>query len=78
MDEIIAQIDDAFSLPFYDVYSRAQCRIAKVAIIISGAFTSNAATKICEKIQSHAVRNNVVFIDGERIKSILTRFRRPL
>lgn len=76
VDEILGQLDDAFSMPFFDVYTRASCRLSKVAIIISGAFTNNATMKICEKIQNYSARNNVVFIDGERIRSLLARFRR--
>jgi len=76
MDMIIAQIDDAFKLPYYDVYSKRKETISKLIIVISGKFTDNAIEKICEKIDSHAARNNVVFLDGDRISSIAERFRR--
>ena len=74
IDEILSQIDDAFKMPFYDVYTKKGNRISKLAIIISGKFTNNAIEKICEKIESHAIKNNLVFIDGERIHNLSERF----
>jgi hypothetical protein len=76
VDKIISQTDDAFKMPFYDIYTRQQQRISKLAIIISGKFTENAIEKICEKIESHALRNNLVFVDGDRIETLSERFRR--
>ena len=74
IDGMLGQIDDAFKMPFYDLYTRQQQRISKLAIIISGRFTENAIEKICEKIESHAIRNNIVFIDGEKIQTLAERF----
>lgn len=74
VNELIAQVDDAFKMPFYDLYTKQQQRISKVAIVVSGKFTENAIEKICEKIESHAVRNNVVFIDGEKLSTLAERF----
>ncbi len=76
IDGILAQIADAFKMPFYDLYTKQRQRIAKLAIIISGKFTENAIEKICEKIESSAVRNNTVFVDGEKLKTLAERFRR--
>jgi thiol-disulfide isomerase/thioredoxin len=76
IDEILSQIEDAFKMPFYDLYTKARVRPSKVCVIISGKFTENAIEKICEKIESHAMRNNVVFVDGSRIDSLSERFRR--
>lgn len=74
IDSLLGQIDDAFKMPFYDLYSKQKQRISKLAIIVSGKFTENAIEKICEKIESHAARNNVVFIDGEKLKTMAERF----
>ena len=76
IDEILAQIDDAFKMPFHDLYTKQRQRIAKFAIIISGKFTENAIEKICDKIESGAVRNNLVFVDGEKLATLAERFRR--
>lgn len=75
INELLMQIDDAFKMPFYDLYTKQQQRISKLAIIVSGKFTENAIEKICEKIESHAVRNNVVFMDGEKVSTLAERFR---
>lgn len=73
---LIAQIDDAFKMPYYDLYTKQRQRIAKLAIIISGKFTENAIEKICEKIESSALRNNIVFLDGEKLATLAEQFRR--
>jgi hypothetical protein len=74
IDELLGQIDDAFTMPFYDLYTKQKQRISRLAIIISGKFTDNAIEKVCEKIESHAVRNNVVFIDGDKLRTLAERF----
>jgi hypothetical protein len=74
IDVLLGQIDDAFKMPFHDLYTRQRQRISKLAIVISGRFTENAIEKICDKIESHAVRNNVVFIDGEKLRTLAERF----
>ena len=76
IDLIISQIDDAFKVPFYDVYTRRKERISKLLIVISGRYTENAIEKICEKIESYAIKNNVVFIDREKINTIVEKFRK--
>jgi len=75
VDELIAQAEDAFKVPYYDVYTRERTRISKLLIVISGRFTENAVEKICEKIETHSLRNNIVFIDGEKIDVLAERFR---
>ena len=75
IDEIIAQIDDAFKVPLYDLYTKQRERISKLLIVISGRFTENAIEKICEKIENNALRNNLIFIDGEKIGALGSRLR---
>lgn len=75
IDKLISQADDAFKMPFYDIYTRQQQRICKFVIIASGKFTENAIEKICEKIESHSLRNNLVFLDGDKIETLAERFR---
>ena len=75
VDVIIGQINDAFTMPFHDIYTRQQQRLAKLAIVISGQFSNNAIEKICEAIENNAARNNTVFVDGERIATLAERFR---
>ena len=63
-------------MPFYDLYTKQKQRISRLAITLhrSGKFTDNAIEKICEKIESHAVRNNVIFIDGDKLQTLAERF----
>jgi hypothetical protein len=75
VDKLINQADDAFKMSFYDIYTRQQQRISKLVIIASGKFTENAIEKICGKIESHALRNNVIFIDGDKIETLAEMFR---
>jgi hypothetical protein len=75
IDEIVAQTEDAFKMPYHDVYTREKARIAKMLVVVSGRFTENAVEKICEKIESHALKNNMVFLDGEKIEVLAERFR---
>lgn len=77
IDEMIGQFDDAFKMPFYDVYTRKREHISKLLVVVSGRFTENAVEKICEKIESAAIKNNLVFLDGEKIATIAERFRKP-
>lgn len=42
VDELLGQIEDAFMMPFYDLYTKQKQRISRLAIIISGKFTDNA------------------------------------
>jgi hypothetical protein len=76
IDYIINQLDDAFRIPYYNIYTRRKEKISKLLIAISGRFTENAIEKICEKIEISAIKNNLVFIDGAKIETIAERFRR--
>lgn len=76
INELIMQAKDAFSMPFYDVYSRNKVRISKVIIAISGKFTLNAVEKIIEGIQDCPLKNNLIFIDREKIESLMSKYSR--
>lgn len=76
IDTIISQAEDSFRMPFYDVYSRTKQRISKLAIIVSGKFTANAVEKICEGIEKHSLKNNIVFIDGDKIDTLIEQIRK--
>jgi hypothetical protein len=76
INTIISQAEDSFQMPFYDVYSRSKQRISKLAIIVSGKFKENAVEKICEGIERHSLKNNMVFIDGDKIDTLIEQIRR--
>lgn len=77
IDDVIGQLDDAFKMPFYDIYTHKRQHISKLLVVVSGKFTENAVEKICEKIESAAIKNNLVFLDGEKIATLAERFRQP-
>lgn len=74
INELITQAKDAFSMPFYDVYSRNKVRVSKVIIAVSGKFTLNAVEKIIEGIQEHPLKNNLIFLDGEKIENLMSKY----
>jgi len=76
IDFVILQVDDAFKVPFYDLYTKRKERISKLLVVISGKFTENAIEKICEEIENHAIKNNVLFMDGAKIETIAEKFRK--
>lgn len=76
INEIISQAEDAFRMPFYDVYSRTKQRISKLVIVTSGKFTENAVEKICEGIERHSLKNNMIFIDGDRVETLTEKFKK--
>ena len=76
INELIVQAKDAFSMPFYDVYSRNKVSVSKVVIAISGKYTQNAVEKIIEGIQDHSLKNNLIFLDGEKIENLMSKYSR--
>jgi len=70
IDKIIAQIEDAFSMPYIDTTSREKRYISDLIIAISGRFTENAKDKIIEKIN----RRNLYFLDIDKIQELLTLY----
>lgn len=75
INTIISQAEDSFRMPFYDIYSRTKQRISKFAVILSGKFKENAVEKICEGIERHSLKNNMVFIDGDKIDTLIEQIR---
>jgi hypothetical protein len=67
-DKIIAQIGDAFSMPYLNTTSREKRHISDLIIAISGRFTENAKDKIVEKVN----RGNIYFFDIDKVQELLT------
>ena len=76
INTILSQSEDAFRMPFYDVYSRTKQRISKLVIVTSGKFTENAVEKICEGIEKHSLKNNMIFIDSDKIDTLIEKFKK--
>jgi predicted transcriptional regulator len=70
IDKIVGQIDDAFLMPYIDLPTKEERYISAMYIITSSYFTKNATAKIIERVQRPAIRNNVFFLDGEKIKEL--------
>ena len=73
IDELLGQIKDAFSMPFYELGSKDKRYISTFVIAISGKFKENAREKIVEKMPSGVI-GSVYFLDRERITELVERF----
>lgn len=69
IDEILGQIEDAFSMPFKEVGDKSEKFISFFFVVISGHFTENAKEKINEKIPKNLI-GNISFIDRNGINSL--------
>lgn len=69
IDEILGQIEDAFSMPFMEVGDKSEKFISFFFVVISGYFTENAKEKINEKIPKNLI-GNISFIDRDGINSL--------
>ena len=72
IDKIIAQIEDAFKMPYVNTTSREKRYISDLIVAISGRFTDNAKDKIIEKVN----RRNLYFLDIDKIQELLTQYMR--
>lgn len=70
IDELLGQIDDAFSMPFKEIGDKSGKHISNFYIIISGHFTDNAKDKINEKIPSN-LTGNISFIDKSGVLDLI-------
>lgn len=70
IDNIIAQIEDAFSMPYVEITSREKRYVSDFIIAISGRFTSNSKDKILEKIS----RRNVYFLDIDKTQELIDKY----
>lgn len=73
IDELLGQIDDAFSMPFRELGDKVDRYITTFFIIISGKFSDNAKEKLIEKSPKNLI-GNITFIDKngllDRIENI--------
>ena len=71
IDLIVSQAQEAFKIPVLDIQTKSKIWISKFVVMITGRFTENAVEKICEKIESHSLRNNLIFVDGEKLQELI-------
>jgi hypothetical protein len=68
IDEILAQVNDAFAIRFTDIRDGTKRSISGLYVMISGKFARNAKEKMREKCRSKPVW----FFDGAQLESIET------
>lgn len=73
IDEILGQLTDAFSMPYYEVSANETRHISIFIIAISGYFTDNAKDKIIQKIPLH-FRGSVYLIDKDKIMELIEKY----
>jgi len=73
VDELIGQVEDAFSMPFFELGSADRRYISTFVIAISGHFTENAREKIVEKIPG-TLLGSIWFLDQTRIEDLICRY----
>ncbi len=73
IDELIGQLNDAFSMPYHEVSANETRRISTFIIAISGLFTENAKDKIAHKISDH-FKGAVYFLDRDKIQELIERY----
>ncbi len=73
VDELLGQIADAFSMPYYELGSKDPRFISTFIIAISGKFTENAREKLVEKMPKGLI-GSVYFLDRDRITELVERY----
>ena len=76
VDDILGQLSDAFSMPYWELGSKEARYISTFIIVISGHFTENAREKIAEKVPK-GVLGSVYFLDWEAIQELVARYWGP-
>ena len=76
IEELIGQVNDAFSMPFYELGSTDRRYISTFVIAISGHFTENAREKIVEKVPAPLL-GSIWFLDRTRIDELIDRYWHP-
>lgn len=76
IDDILGQLSDAFSMPYWELGSKEARYISTFIIAISGHFTENAREKIAEKVPK-GVLGSVYFLDREAIQELVVRYWGP-
>ncbi|GEM_PF-1554387 len=73
LNEIIAQVEDAFTIPFEQVNDREQKYIDTFYVVTSGKITREATTKIKEKIRSE-LKGSIKFLDQNAVLNLINKY----
>ncbi|KAA6321916.1 hypothetical protein EZS27_028485 [termite gut metagenome] len=75
IDEIIGQLNDTFTMPYYEVIANETRNISTFIVLISGHFTENAKEKIINKIPP-SLKGCIYFIDKDKFIELLETYWR--
>lgn len=73
IDELIGQVNDAFSMPYHEISANEDRYITTFIIAISGYFTENAKDKISQKIPKGLI-GSVLFLDKDSIFELIEKY----
>lgn len=73
IDEIIGQLNDAFSMPYHEISANETRQISTFIVAISGQYTSNAKEKIIQKTPKHFL-GCIYFIDRDKTIELIERY----
>lgn len=73
IDEIIGQLDDAFSMSYFEISANEERLINTFVVAISGYFTDNAKDKIARKIPPN-LKGSVYFIDKDKVLELVEKY----
>lgn len=73
IDEILGQLNDAFTMPYYEVSANESRNISTFIIAISGHFTENAKDKLIQKIPLY-FKGCVYLLDRDKILELIERY----
>ncbi|MDP3444649.1 MAG: hypothetical protein Q8T08_17470 [Ignavibacteria bacterium] len=73
IDEIIGQLNDAFTMPYFEISATETRHISIFIIAISGYFTDNAKDKIIQKIPPH-FKGCVYLLDKDKIMELIEKY----
>jgi hypothetical protein len=73
IDEIIGQLDDAFSMPYNEISANETRYISTFIVAISGNFTENAKEKIAQKTPP-SFKGSIYFLDKDKILELIEKY----
>ncbi|HWY13120.1 MAG TPA: hypothetical protein VN026_17415 [Bacteroidia bacterium] len=73
IDEIIGQLEDAFSMPYWNVSATEERYISIFIVAISGHFADNAKDKIIKKVPGY-FKGCVYFLDRDKIMELIENY----
>lgn len=72
IDEIIGQLDDAFSISYFEISANEERLINTFIVAISGYFTDNAKDKISQKVPKN-LKGSIYFLDKDKVIELLEK-----